>query len=103
MNDPNPSPSSNGPGPGASQQSWLSLHWPKCLFAVTGLITLGALLNSLLTHSLSSAPEAKREVGEVARAERAAAVKFIPPPVPASENFAATPFLASVLDRSIPS
>lgn len=72
---------------------------PKYLFAVACLATLVVLLFALENRRALQAQGKTPAVP--AEAERAIAAKLIPPPVPDAENFAATPFLQSLFDKSI--
>lgn len=75
-------------------------QWPKYLFVVACLATLLVLLLAL-EHRRGLQAQGNGAVAEPALAERAIAAKLIPPPVPDDQNFAATPFLQSLFDKSI--
>jgi hypothetical protein len=75
-------------------------QWPKYLFAVACLATLIVLLLALENRRGIQAQSNVAGAG-LAVAERAAAEKLIPPPVPDDQNFAATPFFQSLFDKSV--
>src|SRR5687767_4489568 len=73
---------------------------PKMLFALVSLATL-AILFVTLANRRNAQAQAGGAAVPLAEAERAEAEKLIPPPVPDDQNFAATPFLRSLFDKSI--
>jgi hypothetical protein len=73
--------------------------WPKVLLAGACLILLASLALVLARFSYRSG--GLRSAAVPARAERAVARQFFLPPVPDDRNFAATPFLAVLFDKSI--
>ncbi len=75
-------------------------HWPKLFFAGLGLVALLALFFVRESRRVRQ-PNPTGGGGVPAQAERAVAARFIPTPVPDEQNFAATPFLASLFDKSI--
>lgn len=77
-------------------------HWPKYLFGVASLATVAVLLLALANRRDAQAAPGSPPEG-VAVAERAAAEKLIPPPVPDDQNFAATPYFQSLFDKSLAS
>lgn len=89
--------------PGASvpllQRIFNRRQAPKLLFAMACLATLAVLLLTLAGRRAASARPSPVD-GAPAAAERAAAEKLVPPPVPDDQNFAATPFLARIMEDS---
>jgi len=74
-------------------------QWPKYLFAVASLATLVGLLLALENRRRVQAQPNVAAAG-LAVAERAAAEKLIPPPVPDEQNFGATPYFALMFDKA---
>jgi hypothetical protein len=73
---------------------------PKVLFTVVSLITAAAVVMVILSRrDLHARPGAGAGDAPSASPERAAAEKLVPPAVPDEQNFAATPFLASTLEK----
>lgn len=73
-------------------------HLPKYLFAAVSLATLTAAA-FVIANRRDLQTRDKNPDSPPANAERAATEKFIPPPVPDEQNFAATPFFAAVLEK----
>lgn len=74
-------------------------QWPKYLFAVACLATLAVLFLTLAGRRTGRAqPDSSKTA--YASPERAAAEKLVPPPGPDDQNFAATPYFASLFDKS---
>src|SRR6059036_160440 len=87
----------------SESSSWLGRvlnrrHLPKYLFAAASLATLGAVVVVIVSRRELLARDRSPDTPP-ASAERAAAEKFIPPPVPAELNFGATPFFAAVVEK----
>lgn len=72
---------------------------PKYLFGAACLATVALLFASLINRQTASARPGVAS-GNPAAAERAAAEKLVPPPVPEEQNFAATPFFARIMENS---
>ena len=75
--------------------------WPKLLFGLACLGTLALVFGTLAQRRGGTSGDGASAAP--AAAERAAVAKLVPPPVPDDQNFAMTPFLATLLDRSIAS
>lgn len=99
MNEPN---RESTPTESAStlQRMFNRRQWPRYLFAAACLATLIVLLLALENRRGVQAQPNVAGAG-LAVAERAAAEKLVPPPVPDDQNFAATPFFQSLFDKSV--
>src|SRR6059036_2323492 len=73
-------------------------HLPKYLFAAVSLATLCAVVLVIASRRELQARD-KNPGTPPASVERAAAERFIPPPVPDEQNFGATPFFAAVVEK----
>jgi hypothetical protein len=98
MNQPNRESTPTVPAP-LLQRLFGRQQWPKYLFAAACLATLAVLFLALASRR---AAQAQQKPGNTAyaSAERAAAEKIVPPPVPDEQNFAAIPFFASLFDKA---
>jgi hypothetical protein len=73
-------------------------HLPKYLFVAATMATLAGIVAVVAGRRELQAQD-KRSATPPAAAERAAAEKFVPPPVPDAQNFAATPFFAAIFEK----
>ena len=98
MNQPNRESMSTAPTP-LLQRLFSRRQWPKYLFAAACLATLAVLFLTLASRRDAQAQQKSGNTA-YASAERAAAEKIVPPPVPDDQNFAAIPFFASLFDKA---
>src|SRR5438552_1988145 len=99
MNESDPQ-STPTPGLPRIRQWFNRRHLPKYLLVLACFGTLAVLLPMLKSRRALQVPPPI--AGAVpAQAERIVAAKFIPPLAPDEDNFAATPFFASLFDKSI--
>lgn len=98
MNEPNRE-STSTESASLLQRLFSPRQWPKYLFAVACLATLAVLFLTLASRRNAQA-QPNSGTTAYASAERAAAEKLVPPPVPDEQNFAATPFFAALFDKA---
>jgi hypothetical protein len=97
MNDPNPQ-STRTEACSPLRRLFAARHLPKYLFAAVCIATLSALF--LVVQNRRESQTRPNDSDTVpARAERAVAKKFFPPAVADDQNFAATPFFASLFPK----
>src|SRR5215510_13276137 len=97
MNEPN---RESTPADPAQLQRLFGRHqWPKYLFALACLATLAVLFVTLLNRRSAQAQPTAGATAYMSP-ERAAAEKLVPAPVPADQNFAATPYFEVLFDKS---
>src|SRR5687768_15247227 len=97
MNEPNRE-STSTESASLLQRLFSRKQWPKYLFAIACLTTVIVLLLALEKRGVQAQPNVSNAA--LGSAERAAAEKLVPPPVPDEQNFAATPYFALLFDKA---